>query len=252
MWPETAIAEPLAVTQRNVRGLLGRLETPVLFGAVAIDERGSAGKRIYNSAFLADANGDIRGRVDKTELIPFAEHLPLGEDFPLLYAWLKGSGRFTAGDGRAAIQLSNATIAVLICYEDTLTAHARRIARRDHAQLLVNLTNDAWFEEALVRSTGAAAPIASRAALTHFALAKLRAIELGRLLVRATNSGMSAVIDARGRATAFVAPRTRATTAATVRLLDHTTPYGRFGAGIPYLLAFGWCALALRNRSRAS
>jgi apolipoprotein N-acyltransferase len=115
-----------------------------------------------------------------------------------------------------ALPLGPYRIGVLICYEDILPGFARRVVRETRPHLLVNLTNDAWFGD-------------TNEPWIHLALAKLRAVEHRRFLARATNTGVSAVIDPAGRVVTRSGTFTRETLQAEVALLDTTTVYARVG-----------------------
>ncbi|MDD9935970.1 MAG: apolipoprotein N-acyltransferase [Myxococcales bacterium] len=214
VWPETAVAAPIALGVKRVEPILGSLATPVLFGALSHSApQGRA--RLHNSAILADVNGKVQGRAHKRYLLPFAEYIPLGERFPALYDFSANSGRFAAGEGSPVVQLGPHRMGVMICYEDLMPSLSR-LAANDGATLLVNLTNDAWFGD-------------TRAPHIHLALSKLRAIEQRRTLLRATNSGVSAIIDPLGQVTKQSRLFERTTLAADVPLLDDKTIYARLG-----------------------
>jgi apolipoprotein N-acyltransferase len=192
VWPETAVQYVLPADTKNVSQVLGPLTTPVLFGGLG--HRLVQGRpQLWNSAFLTDAAAHVLGRSDKMHLIPFAEYVPLGDRVPRLYDMLPNSGQFTAGERPIALPFRGKRIAALICYEDVLPGFVREVVRATRPNLLVNLSNDAWFGD-------------SQEPEIHMALAELRAIEHRLYFVRASNSGPSAVIDPVGR----VLGRTRA------------------------------------------
>jgi apolipoprotein N-acyltransferase len=143
---------------------------------------------MYNSALLSNAGGEICAtcRYDKRYLLAFGEYLPFGETFPILYEWSPNSGRFSPGTTYHPLPLGEHDVAVFICYEDILAGFVNRIVRTKSPDLLVNMTNDAWFGDT-------AEP------WIHFALAKFRAVEHRRYLVRSTNSGVSGFVDPVGR-----------------------------------------------------
>jgi len=107
-------------------------------------------------------------------------------------------------------------LGVLICYEDILPGFVRRVVRDTRPHLLVNLTNDAWVGD-------------TPEPWIHLALAKLRAVEHRRYLVRATNTGVSAVIDPAGRVVTRSGAFTRENLRAEVAMLEDTTPYALWG-----------------------
>jgi apolipoprotein N-acyltransferase len=229
IWPETALARPVAADVPDMRAThesLAGVRAPLLTGAVTYD-RG----RLYNSALLFDAAGERAGRIDKHALIPFAERLPLGERFPRLYDLVTGAGQFSPGTTTPVLILGSARLATFICYEDMLAGLVRGATNAGQATLLVSLSNDAWFGE-------------SRAAYTHFAVARLRAIELRRALVRATNTGVTAIIAPTGELIASAPEHAQRTIVARVPLLEGTTPYARWGNAFLFALTAAWLLAA--------
>lgn len=190
VWSETSVMNSVPEDEAAFeypRRFTRALGTPAIFGAVLYkqvqDERGYV---LYNSALLSDRSGDIKGRYNKTFLLAFGEYLPFGEAFPILYQWSPNSGRFSPGTSLTAMPLDGHRVSVHICYEDVVPAFVNKMMRADPADLLVNITNDAWFGD-------------STEPWIHLALSKFRAIEQRRFLVRSTNSGVSAIIDPVGR-----------------------------------------------------
>jgi apolipoprotein N-acyltransferase len=236
IWPETALPGFIPADSRELSGIVGELGTPLLTGAVAHRDRGGRAE-LYNSAFLLDAHAQVLGRSDKLRLVPFAERLPFGERFPALYELVPGAGAFTPGARPVALQLNGRRIAVLVCYEDILHDLVREVTRATRAELLVNVTNDAWFGD-------------SAAPHIHLALSTLRAIEQRRFLVRATNSGVSAVVDATGRVQQTLPMFEPATLRARVPLLSITTLYARIGDVGGYLAVAASLWLSMRPRRR--
>ena len=132
----------------------------------------------------------MTSRYDKEYLLAFGEFLPFGDQFPILYKWSPNSGRFTPGTSLDPLLLDVAgkehPVTALICYEDILPRFTNAAVRKADPELIVNITNDAWFGDT-------AEP------WEHLALSQLRAVEHHRYFVRGTNSGVSAVIDPVGR-----------------------------------------------------
>jgi apolipoprotein N-acyltransferase len=162
--------------------------TPLLMGALT---RSSADTRAYNSALLLDSNGNVAGRYDKMRLLAFGEHIPGIERFPWLRQYLpNGTGNFIPGSEANVLPLvrpdgSNVRLGPVICYEDILPEFLRSVGAL-HPHLLINLTNDTWFGEK-------AEP------WQHLALAVFASVEQRTTMVRAVNSGVSAIVDANGR-----------------------------------------------------
>jgi len=238
VWPETAyvrgIRRPLPVSGVLVVADLG---VPLLFGGTSVDERG--GRRIKsNSAFLVARDGTIRDAYDKNLLIPLAEYAPLAGVVPQIGAWLPHVQDFAPSEETPALHLGAHRIATPICYEAIRPDFVRRMVRTSAPHLLVTLANDAWFGD-------------SREPHMHLALARLRAIEHRRWLVRATNSGISALVDATGAVVAATGVLTRASLRGTVRLREGSTLYARLGdwpGWVALLAVVAWLVAPCRER----
>jgi apolipoprotein N-acyltransferase len=193
IWPESAFlyTVPASGAEGFMRESLTRQlgEVPALVGAVVADDSAGANTRLFNSALMIDPSGRITGRYDKHHLLAFGEYLPMGDALPALYKLSPASGHFTSGTSLAPVQMGDHKMTVLICYEDILPAYVNRAVGQAHPELLVDITNDAWFGESVE-------PV------MHLALATFRAVEHRRFLVRAANTGVSAVIDPVGRVVA--------------------------------------------------
>ena len=163
---------------------------PTLIGAEMYD---AAHEDAFNSALLLDRNGKVAGHYDKVRLLAFGEYVPGIETFPWLRKFLPaGAGRFTAGVGPGVISLQGPNgdvwrLGPVICYEDILQGFLRGVGQL-HPDLLVNLTSDSWFG-------------ADTEPWEHLALAVFATVELRVGMVRAVNSGVSALIDPNGRLT---------------------------------------------------
>lgn len=238
VWPESAFGWFLPEHVKNVSDIVfqGAIDTPTLFGGLSQRERGGE-LRPFNTAFMTDADGTIVGTYDKTYLLAFGEYIPLGETFPSLYEISPNSGRFAAGDHVQPVPFGPYRIGVLVCYEDILPSFVARAVRVGNPHLLVNLTNDAWFGD-------------THAPWEHLAIAKLRATEHHRALVRSTNSGVSTVIDPVGRTLALSGVFTRENLSAEVPMLEGTTLYAGVGDFPGYLALATVVWLAFRARRR--
>ncbi len=226
VWPETAyvrgLRRPLPVSGALIRE---ELRSPLLFGGSSVwDEDGRL--RTGNSAFLIDADGTIREAYDKNLLIPLAEYVPLAGVLPGLARWFPHVQDFRASTETPALRLGAWRIAVPICYEVVRPEFVRRMMRAGRPNLLVTLANDAWFGD-------------SQEPWIHLSLARLRAVEQRRFLVRATNSGISAIVDPAGRLVARTGVLTRENLRGTVHALDEVTIYAWLGDWP------GWLALLL-------
>lgn len=216
VWPESAYVGSLSrKLPLRVDPVREDLKSPILFGGVStelVDGR----RKIYNTVFLMDDDGIVRSTYDKTYLLMFGEYLPLGDTFPSLYELSPNSGHFTAGSHVRPLTLGRWRISTPVCYEDVLARFTRQMVLQAKPHILINVTNDAWFGD--TQEPG-----------IHLVLSKYRAIEHRRYMVRATNSGISAVIDPLGRVVAQTGLLTRENLRYDVQMLDGDTIYTRFG-----------------------
>ena len=163
-----------------------RLGVPAIIGTSISRKTETFRRTHFNTALLSDADGTILGRYDKQILLAFGEYLPLGTTFPILHRWSPSSGRFSPGTSLDPLIFGAHRLSVIICYEDIFPDLVNRMVRHADPDLIINLTNDTWFGD-------------TTEPLEHLALAQLRAVEHRRYLIRATNSGLSAIVDAAGR-----------------------------------------------------
>ncbi len=224
VWSESSVTFPVSEDMANsmMHDRVGmRIGLPSVFGGVIVRRaQGAARDRWFNVALAADQNGNITSRYDKQFLLAFGEYLPFGETFPSLYDISPNSGAFSAGTSLEPLKLNlggkDRKLGALICYEDILPSFANKLVNASKPDLLVNITNDAWFGDT-------AEP------WQHLALAKLRAIEHRRDLVRTTNSGVSAVVDATGRMLSHTKTFEPATLLETIHWMKGSTLYEQIG-----------------------
>jgi apolipoprotein N-acyltransferase len=188
VWPEGTLPGSIHPKIESFERSAARAELPrkaeLIIGGVT---RGLKDKKtvLTNSAFLTGPDLRIHARYDKRHLVPFGEYVPLESILP--YEWFVPAGVafFSPGPDHRPVEASAGKLGLLICYEAIFPEIARETANHG-AQLLVNITNDSWYGF-------------SSAPYQHLAIARMRAIETGRYLLRAANTGVSAVIDPRGR-----------------------------------------------------
>ncbi len=225
IWPESAMETWLRENGRRIPpALLPARHPHMIVGAISYERRPDNRFRRYNSAVAVDAAGTVSGRYHKRVLLAFGEYVPLA----WLIGWVPGvqaiGDGFTAGEIETALTLpKGARAAPLVCYEDLMPALSRRFVRDQGANLLVNLTNDAWYGDTV-------------APWQHARLAQWRSIETRRTLVRATNTGLTAVIDPAGRMSEPLPVFTEGVLRATVPLLEMETFYVRYGDWFPWLM----------------
>lgn len=185
IWPESATpfyfqdAGPLSDA---VRATARQTDAWLLFGSPAY-EFVNRRPHYLNSAFLLSSEGKILGRSDKVHLVPFGEYVPLGKYLPFIDKLVVGIGDFSPGT-ISPLPMNGAEIGVLVCYEAIFPELAREWVRQG-SDLLVNITNDAWFGR-------------SSAPYQHLAMTRFRAIENRIWIARAANTGVSALIAPSG------------------------------------------------------
>ncbi|WP_435259816.1 apolipoprotein N-acyltransferase [Thioclava sp. FR2] len=231
IWPETAIPY-LFEYSPEVPGIISAAANG---NPVAIGVQRVVGDQGWNSLRVVQGKGEVSATYDKHHLVPFGEYMPLGD---VLYNWF-GIGAFAAqvGNGYSAGTRAEVLdlgpklgrVLPLICYEAVFPDIPRSVARPDW---ILQITNDAWFGP----YTGP---------FQHFQLSRLRAIEMGLPLVRVGNTGVTAVIDARGGVSSslpFGQPGALDVPELSTGLAE--TLYARHGDLIAYLLLFGLLCLS--------
>lgn len=236
IWPETALPFFLA-DEPELRAALGQLAGRLAPGALVITGTPRAERapyRVWNSVQAVDARGDIVASYDKFHLVPFGEYMPLRGLLPFDKI-TAGAVDFSAGPGPQTMALPGLPPASpLVCYEVIFPGHVTD--PRVRAGWLLNVTNDGWFG----MSTGP---------YQHLASARLRAVEEGLPLVRAANTGISAIVDAYGRLRLSLGLGRDGVIDGALPAALPPTPYARFGDFIFFILfAAGLAACVLRRR----
>ncbi len=186
--------------------------------------------RLWNSLFAIDEEGQVAAVYDKRHLVPFGEYVPLRSILPL-DKLTQGGGDFTPGEGPRSLSLPGLPdVSVLICYE--VIFPGRVVDPDSGAEWLLNVTNDAWFGT-------------SSGPYQHFAAARLRAVEEGLPLVRAANTGISAVVDSYGRVVARLGlDRSGVIDAPLPDSLEKRTLFARLGSWTLLILLIATFSLA--------
>ncbi len=210
--------------------------TPLLFGGNGIGTaepmtetekaRGRGRRLYYNRAWLLGTQGEALGYYDKVHRLVFGEYIPFGDIFPVFYEWLPAASRTEVGSGVKSLEFTSksgikARLGMLICYEGIIPSFTRELMQT-HPDVLINLTNDDWF-----------AAIAER--YLHFALALPRSIESRRMYLRATLTGVSAIVDANGRILKWTSSEKPETLIDDIPLLKSQTLYSKIGDLLPQL-----------------
>jgi apolipoprotein N-acyltransferase len=246
VWPETAVPFLLGETPEALLAIADILPegTSLLAGSVRLVETENAQgnplpRRVYNSLLVIDDKGEPLGHYDKTHLVPFGEYLPF-QDFleSLGFMQLTGvRGGFSEGTGSRLLEIPGAPPArPLICYEVIFPDEVSGLSERPG--WLLSITNDAWFGT-------------SAGPYQHFDQARVRAVEQGLPVVRAANTGISAVIDAYGRVVAKLDLDHQGVVEGKLPQALPPTPFVRFERGIEIgvlsLALFAWFLAAACN-----
>jgi len=192
IWPEASLPSRISV---NAQALvhLGLPAPTTIAGGVMTEQKfdeltGTMKNIFYNSAIVLDDHFDIKGLYHKTHLVPFGEYVP----WPfkgLVNKVVPGMGAFGVGSDIKPLKVSLGSageeyVGLTICYEGVFPEISRSLARQG-ANFLINMTNDAWYG-------------VSSAPYQHLSMYAMRAVETGRYFARATNTGVSGIINPRG------------------------------------------------------
>lgn len=218
IWPESAYPDPLPVSLTEL-GELSGWSRPVLIGAVTLasDDVYAKDRILYNSVLLLEPGGFITGVSHKRHLVPLGEYIPLKNILGFLEAVAPALGDFRAGHSSELFSLHGKRYGATICYEDLFPELSREFVQNG-ANFLVNMTNDAWYGY-------------SSQLWQHLEFSRFRAVEMRRSMVRATNTGLSAIIDPAGDLRQMLPPFAEGSAVTEVPLLSELTFYARFGEG---------------------
>ena len=184
VWPETAIPfllgrEPAAY--KHVQAVPVMLKSRLLYGTVGILRTGN----LLNSVHYIGPDGNTAAIYNKVHLVPFGEYTPIVSYLPFLAKLTAIGADFKPGEGHKPIETDVGKVGILICFEGIFPYITNETVRQG-AEVLVNVTNDAWYNR-------------TSAPYQHFAFYIFRAIETDRYVLRAANTGISGIIDPRGR-----------------------------------------------------
>jgi len=166
-----------------VRGMVRTLGVPLLLGSDEMEPGDPP--RNFNSAFMLDPAGATAAVYRKIHLVPFGEYVPFQHLLFFVGPLVEAVSAFSAGTSVTMLPVEGHMVSTAICYEVTYPS-LQREAVRQGSEMLTTITNDAWYGN-------------SSAAYQHFEMAVMRAIEQGRYLVRAANTGISGIVDPYGR-----------------------------------------------------
>ena len=238
MWPESSTPfyfeeDPAGTAVRRLVSTLGK---PLLLGSDEFEE--SDPPRHYNAAFMLDTMGTTAAVYRKIHLVPFGEYVPLQNLLFFVGPLVEAVSAFSRGTRVTMLPVEGHMVSTAICYEVTYPALARE-AVLNGSEMLTTITNDAWYGE-------------SSAAFQHFEMAAMRAIEQGRYLARAANTGISGIIDPYGRVLVKTNLFETVAVVGEAKFVQEKTLYARIGDLLAYLslLITALALLATRRRRR--
>ncbi|MGB6975311.1 MAG: apolipoprotein N-acyltransferase [Terracidiphilus sp.] len=243
VWPESpapfAQADPRFVP--SMAGVVKSLRAPLVVGGVGMDYSESGQQwHDYNSAMVFGADGAMVGRYDKIHLVPFGEYVPFRK---FLFFARKLTGQvssFDRGQERKVFRLNGHRYGVFICYEAVFADEVREFSRLG-AEVLVNVSDDGWYGD-------------TSAPWQHLNMARMRAIENRRWLLRDTNNGVTAAVDPYGRVQQSIARHQAGALPAAYGFREDVTFYSEHGdvfAWVCAILALGIVGRALRASLRS-
>ena len=205
--------------------------TSFLFGTVARSPSGAP----FNSAVLIGPGGEFLGRYDKVNLVPFGEYVP--RFFGFVNRITKEAGDFEAGSKPVVFRSEGRRYGTFICYEAVFPEFVRRFAA-DGAEVFVNISNDGYFGLSAARAQ-------------HLNIVRMRAAENRRWMLRATNDGVTAVIDPAGRVMRILQPFQEGTLRVGYVPIREQTVYTRWGDWFALLCAIGGIVALIPRKKRA-
>ena len=223
IWPESSTPYPFLDDRegrQQIQSVVRETGIELLLGSDQVDH---VTKAYYNAAFLVKNDGGVAGVYQKMHLVPFGEFVPLQRLLFFIGPLVEAASAFTAGAEMVMLPTRHGPISTAICYEIVFPGLVGESVDKG-SQLLTTITNDAWYGQ-------------SSAPYQHFLQAAMRAIEQGRYLARAANTGISGFVDPYGRVLQQSEIFERTVMVGEVRLLQGSTIYGRIGDLFAYMCA---------------
>jgi apolipoprotein N-acyltransferase len=242
VWPE--VPAPFSLSQpdfaRRAQEIARDSQSDFLLGVVGWEPGKDGRLAAYNSAALLDPQGREEFQYDKIHLVPFSEYVPWRDFFWFAKNLTGLAGDFRSGARYAVGNLLGGRFSVFICYEAVFPNEIRRFVL-DGANLLINISNDGWFGR-------------SSAPAQHLQMARVRAVEHRRWLLRDTNNGYTVSVDPYGRIVAKLPVDVRAELDAPYAFRSDTSFYTRWGDWLPEIgsiVSLALLVMALRRRTQS-
>jgi len=242
VWPESPapFAENDARFQQALVAIARQEQAPLVVGNIGADFSAEEQSwREYNSALVVGVDGARVGRYDKIHLVPFGEYIPFHNLLTFAHKLTGRVSEFSRGDERKVFRLNGHRYGVFICYESVFADEVRHFAQLG-AEVLVNISDDGWYGD-------------TSAPWQHLNMARMRAIENRRWILRDTNNGVTAVIDPYGRVRQSIPRHAVDALPAQFAFRNDVTFYTAHGdlfAWLCAILALGTVALAGRKLLR--
>lgn len=219
VWPESSYKSGLNGDRKELKNYVPPIGAPLIFGGASY--RVKEGKTIWqNTAFYLDKELTILDQYHKHYLLAFGEYIPFGEHFPSITKKFPEIGNFRPGDEVKVFDFKGVRLGMMTCYEDIVESFSNKIAKKK-PQIMINITNDGWFGK-------------TDAPDLHKMLTVFRSIENRLFLLRITNTGRTAVIDANGRLVKEFPLFVKATGIYDVPVMGERTIYSKGGWMAPY------------------
>ena len=237
LWPEapTDFIDTDLLLRQSISALARQANAAVIINDVTIASNTGNRPQLYNSASFFQPDGTYAGRYDKMHLVPFGEYTPYKPIF-FFVGDLLDDLLFIPGSHRSVFPVADRKYAVFICYESIFGDELRHFALNG-AQVLVNISDDGWYGD-------------TSAPWEHLDMARMRAIENHRWLLRATNTGITAAIDPQGRITQTIPRHLRTSVQVAFDFNSDLTFYTRHGDWFAWLCAFLTALLLLTGLTR--
>ena len=239
IWPETAVPGILAqYTDLVIKPMHTEAvenNSRIVLGGFHQSDDG----QVLNSAMVVGETNSMMDVYSKRHLVPLGEYIPLLEYLQWLGRWMNiPFDNVSVGDSDGLLDVGQYKAQMTICYEDAFGEEV--IADLPEADFLINITNDGWF-------SGSFEPF------QHMQIARFRALETGRYLLRSTNTGVSGIVDHKGKITKTIPEYTQGVVSGEVKIMRGSTPYVKYGnyfviISTSLLLLFGFFLRRRNNR----
>jgi len=230
VWPETAV--PMYLQQKTdlsdmLRNFINNQSSAFLIGGLRFDQKPNGNWTFYNSAFLLSPKTYEDQAYDKAHLVPYGEYIPFQTIFPFLDKLVEGIGNFSEGKQIQPLKADQWLYGPQICYEILFPGLSRKLVQ-EGADVLVNITNDAWYGH-------------SSAPYQHFSMTVFRAVENKRSIARAANTGVSGFINPFGKILDSSDIFIEAKLDSNLPVLDEITFYTKYGDVFAIFCLFIFC-----------